>query len=82
MTEHPTEKPVALVEHYIRNSTQVADTVLDPMMGSGTTMVAAIEAGRACIGIEKDPRWFEVAYQRAANAAGIAVAESEVFDAA
>ncbi len=82
VTEHPTEKPVELVQHYIHNSTQAFDTVLDPMMGSGTTMVAAIATGRACIGIEKDPTWFEVAYQRAANAAGIAVPVSGAFDAA
>lgn len=68
LTDHPTEKPVELVEHYIRNSTKVGDTVLDPMMGSGTAMVAAIQSGRACIGIEKDPKWFDVAQWRAAEA--------------
>lgn len=63
-SKHPTEKPVELMESYIRNSTQPGQVVLDPFMGSGSTGVAAIRAGRAFIGIEKDPRWFDVACGR------------------
>ncbi len=63
-TAHPTEKPIALADHYIRNSTNKGDTVLDPMMGSGTAMVAAMRAGRASIGIEKSKKWFDVAVDR------------------
>lgn len=61
---HPTEKPVELMQHYIRNSTQPDDTVLDPFMGSGTTGVAALRSGRRFIGCEIEPRWFEVACRR------------------
>ena len=63
-SQHPTEKPVLLMQHYIRNSTQPGETVIDPFMGTGTTGVAAIRAGRKFVGIEKDPRWFDVAVRR------------------
>lgn len=65
---HPTEKPVALLEHWIRNSTDPDDWVLDPFMGSGATGVAALRAGRRFIGIEKSPLWFEVSKSRVAEA--------------
>ena len=68
VTDHPTEKPVALMDHYIQNSSKPGDVVLDPMMGSGSTLVAALQAGRACIGIEKDPKWFDVACARVSEA--------------
>lgn len=61
---HPTEKPVALMRHYIENSTDPGDVVLDPYMGSGSTLVAAVEAGRGGIGIEVDRTYFEIACQR------------------
>lgn len=73
VTQHPTEKPVELGQYYILNSTQQGDTVLDPMMGSGSAMVAAVQSGRHAIGIEKDPKWFEVACQRVADAVGVTV---------
>lgn len=63
-TDHPTEKPVALMQHYIRNSSQPGEVVFDPFMGTGTTGVAAVRSGRKFVGIEKDPRWFEVAVER------------------
>lgn len=63
-TMHPTEKPVALMKHYIMNSTQPGEVVIDPFMGTGTTGIAALRAGRKFIGIERDPRWFEVAKAR------------------
>jgi len=63
-TAHPTEKPVALARHYISNSSKPGDVILDPMMGSGSAMVGAIELGRRAIGIEKNPKWFDVAVQR------------------
>lgn len=63
-TAHPTEKPVALARHYIANSSNQGDVILDPMMGSGSAVVGAVELGRRAIGIEKNPKWFEVAVQR------------------
>lgn len=61
---HPTEKPVALMAHWMGNSTSPGDLVIDPFMGSGSTILAASRTGRAAIGIEKDPKWFDVACAR------------------
>lgn len=63
-TEHPTEKPVRLMRHYIENSSQPGEVVIDPFMGSGSTGVAALQAGRKFVGIEKDQKWFDVALGR------------------
>ncbi|MDX9690522.1 MAG: site-specific DNA-methyltransferase [Alphaproteobacteria bacterium] len=68
-TAHPTEKPALLMRHYITNSSKAGECVIDPFMGSGTTGVAAIRAGRRFIGIERDPRWFDVAQERIEQAA-------------
>ena len=64
VTAHPTEKPVSLMKHYIKNSTNIGDWVLDPFMGTGATGVASVETGRNFIGIEIDPQWFEIACER------------------
>lgn len=61
---HPTEKPVTLMEHYIMNSTNPGEIVLDPFMGSGTTGIACIGNERRFIGIEQDEKYFEVAKNR------------------
>lgn len=63
-TAHPTEKPVGLCRHYIENSSAPGELVADPFMGSGTTGVAALLAGRRFVGAEQDPRWFDVACRR------------------
>lgn len=65
---HETQKPVALMEHYIRNSTQPGDVVLDPFMGSGTTGVAALRTGRKFIGIEIHKPHFDSAVKRISEA--------------
>jgi len=61
---HPTQKPVALMEYLIKTYTQEGETVLDFVMGSGTTGVACKNTGRKFIGIEKDAGYFEIAKQR------------------
>lgn len=61
---HPAEKPVELMQWIIENSTNEGDIVLDPFMGSGTTGVAALRAGRRFIGIEQDTNWYKVAENR------------------
>jgi len=63
-TEHPTQKPISLCEYLIRTYTNEGDTVLDNCMGSGTTGVACKKTGRNFIGIEKDPKYFEIAVSR------------------
>ena len=61
---HPTEKPWRLFAELLTDFTCPDDTVLDPFMGSGTTLVACAKTGRSGIGIEKDPRYFEMACER------------------
>ena len=61
---HPTQKPVALYEYLIKTYTNEGDTVLDFVMGSGTTGIACRNTGRNFIGIEKDEKYFEIARQR------------------
>ena len=61
---HPTMKPVALVERAIRNSSKSRDIVLDPFGGSGTTMIAAEQAGRRARLVELDPKYVDVVVQR------------------
>jgi len=66
--EHPTQKPLALMEWCLSNFTKFGDLVLDPFMGSGTTGVACIQTGRRFIGMEKDPAYFKIAVKRIAQA--------------
>jgi len=61
---HPTQKPVALVEYLIKTYTNEGETVLDFTMGSGTTGVACVNAGRNFIGIESGKKYFGVASYR------------------
>ena len=61
---HPTQKPVALLEFLIKSYTQPNDLVLDCVMGSGSTGVAAKNLGRKFIGIERDDEYFEIAKTR------------------
>lgn len=65
---HPTQKPVALMEYLIRTYTNEGELVLDNTMGSGTTGVAALRAGRRFVGIERDENYFGVACQRISEA--------------
>ena len=66
--EHPTQKPVALMKWCIEQCKNDPRTILDPFMGSGTTGVAAIELGRKFIGIEREPKYFDIACERIQNA--------------
>lgn len=63
-TKHPTQKPVELLDWLIKTYTNEGDTVLDCCMGSGTTGVACKKTNRHFIGIEKDPKYFEIAVSR------------------
>lgn len=58
---HPTQKPVELMEYLIKTYSISGELVLDNAMGSGTTGVAAVQAGRNFIGFERDERYFEIA---------------------
>lgn len=61
---HPNQKPVALMEYLIRTYSNDNDVVLDNTMGSGTTGVAALKHNRRFIGMESDPKYFEIARNR------------------
>jgi DNA modification methylase len=61
---HPTEKPLKLFEYLINVSSNEGDTILDPFMGSGTTIVACKNLNRNGIGIELDQAYFEIAKKR------------------
>jgi len=62
--QHPTEKPVALVEHFMRLHSLRSETVFDPFVGSGTTIIAAEKLGRRCLAIDIEPKWCDVAVER------------------
>ena len=62
--DHPTSKPVALVEAMVKNSSRSRDIVLDGFLGSGSTLIACERAGRRCFGLEIDPRYVDVAVRR------------------
>ncbi|MCC6533279.1 MAG: site-specific DNA-methyltransferase [Burkholderiales bacterium] len=64
---HPAPYPLQLAERLIRMFSFVGDTVLDPFMGTGTTDVAAAKWGRNSIGVEVDPKYFEMAATRLDN---------------
>ncbi len=62
--EHPTMKPVELVERALRNSSKSRDTILDPFGGSGTTVIACEKTGRQARVLELDPRYCDVIVRR------------------
>lgn len=62
--EHPTQKPVELVERAILNSSREWELVLEPFAGSGTTLIASEKAGRISMNIELDPKYVEVIIKR------------------
>ena len=61
---HSTQKPIAVMEWVIRQSTSPDQIILDPFMGSGTTGIAAVRLGRKFIGIEIEPTYFDHACRR------------------
>jgi DNA modification methylase len=62
--DHPTAKPVALIARLVGNSSAIDDVVLDPFLGSGSTLIACEQQRRRCFGIEIDPAYVDVAVAR------------------
>jgi len=72
---HPTQKPLPIM-HWCIEQAGNPQTILDPFMGSGTTGVAAIQLGRSFIGIEREPKYFDIACKRIEQA----VAQGQLFE--
>lgn len=68
--DHPTMKPVALIERMLANSSRRGDVVLDPFGGSGSTLMACERQGRICRTMELDPRFADVIIRRWEEASG------------
>jgi DNA modification methylase len=83
LAAHPTVKPVALVADAIRDCSRRGDIVLDPFMGSGTTIMAAERVGRRGYGLELDPIYVDVAvrrWQEFTKRDAVLAATNETFD--
>ena len=61
---HPAEKPVELLEKFVRVSSREGDVILDPFMGSGSTAIACLKNNRSFYGIEKNEKYYELARKR------------------
>ena len=70
LVDHPTVKPTAMLEDALLDMTNRGDTVLDPFLGSGSTLVAAEKTGRVCRGVELDPLYVDVIIRRYQAATG------------
>lgn len=64
---HPTQKPIKFLQRTITRFSHVGNTILDPFMGSGTTLVAAKNLNRRAIGIEREEKYCEIAAKRLAQ---------------
>lgn len=64
--DHPTQKPVLVLEELLKGTD--SEVICDPFMGSGTTGVACMNLGRKFIGIEIEPKYFDIACERIENA--------------
>lgn len=83
LADHPTPKPVRMVADALLDTTRRGDTVLDPFLGSGTTLIAAEKVGRVCFGLELDPLYVDLIVRRFQAWSGIKVGHAitgELFD--
>lgn len=61
---HPTQKPIALMKYFTETYSQEGDIIIDPFMGSGSTLIASKKLNRKCIGIEIEEKYCEIAANR------------------
>ncbi len=78
--DHPTMKPVALMAYPIQNSSMSNCIVLDPFLGSGSTLIACEETGRICYGIELDEKFVDVIVRRYVEVTGDSAGVSVLRD--
>ena len=64
---HPTQKPIDLLEIFVKTSSKEGDTIFDGFMGSGSTGIACLKNNRNFIGVELDEKYFEIAKNRIEN---------------
>jgi DNA modification methylase len=69
-TGHGTQKPVECMKRPMLNNSEHGDLVYDPFLGSGTTLIAAEQVGRTCLGVELNPAYVDMAVQRWQNFTG------------
>ena len=84
LKDHPTVKPTAMLEDALLDVTKRDDIVLDPFLGSGSTLIAAVKTGRVCRGVELDPLYVDVIlrrYQAATGKAAVLVETGETYQA-
>lgn len=82
LQDHPTVKPVTMLEDALLDMTHRDDIVLDPFLGSGSTLIAAEKTGRSCRGLELDPRYVDVIlrrYQEVTGEQGVLRETGEAF---
>ncbi|HWJ37853.1 MAG TPA: DNA methyltransferase [Sphingomicrobium sp.] len=83
LDEHPTPKPVRLVADALLDTTRRGDAILDPFLGSGTSLIAAEKVGRVCFGLELDPLYVDLIIRRFQAWSGIKARHAitgELFD--
>ena len=83
LKDHPTVKPTAMLEDALLDLTNRSDIVVDPFLGSGSTLIAANKTGRVCRGVEFDPLYVDVIvrrYEAATGNAAVLIETGEAFD--
>jgi DNA modification methylase len=84
LKDHPTVKPTVMLEDALLDLTNRGDIVVDPFLGSGSTLIAADKTGRFCRGVEFDPLYVDVIvrrYEAATGNHGVLVETGETFEA-
>jgi DNA modification methylase len=84
LKDHPTVKPTAMLEDALLDLTNRGDIVIDPFLGSGSTLIAAEATGRVCRGVELDPLYVDVIvrrYQAATGCLAVLAETGETFEA-
>jgi DNA modification methylase len=84
LRDHPTVKPTAMLEDALLDLTNRGDIVIDPFLGSGSTLIAADKTGRICRGVELDPLYVDVIarrYEAATRNPAVLIETGEAFDA-
>jgi DNA modification methylase len=82
LQDHPTVKPTAMLEDALFDLSDRGETVLDPFLGSGSTLIAADKVGRICRGVELDPLYVDVIirrYEAATGEAAVLMETGETF---